>query len=131
MHWTLALIACLVVWAMAGGIWRKGSLALAGAWGFGQFIFVATGDELPVKAYIGADLVVIGIIVWYYGSKLDAAILVLFAPAWWAYFNLTDRGEQWWTLWEISCLQLFLAGPWPQLQRIIFSISHGPRRAET
>ena len=130
MHWTLALIACLVLWALAGGIWRKGSAALAAAWGVGQFIFIVTGDELPIKAYICVDLVVIDIIFWYYGSKLDAAILVLFAPAWWAYFNLIGR-DQWWTLWGISCLQLFLAGPWPQLQRIIFSVSHGPRRAET
>lgn len=130
MHWTLTLIACLVVWAMAGGIWRKGSLALAGAWGFGQAVYIATGDSLPIWAYRYIDPLVAGIIIRHYGSKADAAILVLFAPMWWSYYNETGS-EQWWTLWEISCLQLFLAGPWPQLQRIIFSISHGPRRAET
>jgi len=129
MHWTLALTSCLVVWALAGGIWRKGSAALAAAWGIGQAIYIATGDSLPIRAYFFIDPIVFCIIVWYYGSKLDAAILALFALAWWAYFNLIGR-EQWWTLWEISCLQFFLAGPWPQLQRIIFSVSHGPRRAE-
>lgn len=129
MHWTLALIACLVLWAMVGGIWRTGSLALAGAWGVGQAVYIATGDSLPLWAYFGIDPIVAAIIVWRYGSKLDAFILALFAPMWWAYFNETGR-EQWWILWEISCLQLFLAGPWPQLQRIIFSVSHGPRRAE-
>lgn len=130
MHWTLSVTACLVLWAMAGGVWRKGSAALAASWMIGQAVYIATGNSLPIWAYYITDPIVAGIIIRHYGSKWDASILVLFAPMWWAYFNETGR-EQWWTLWEISCSQLFLAGPWPQLQRIIFSISHGPRRAET
>lgn len=129
MHWTLTLIACLVVWAGIGGIWRKGSIALCVAWAFGQAIYIATGDSLPVEAYKQIDPIVALVIICFYGSKLDAAILVLFVPAWWAYDNLTGV-EQWWTLLTITCAQLFLAGPIPNIQRILFTISHGPRRAE-
>ena len=130
MHWTLALIACLVAWAMIGGIWRASGAVLAMAWGLGQAAYVLTGSSLPLWVYYVTDPIAAFIILRRYGSILDASILALFVPMWWAYFNQTGR-EQWWTLWEISCLQLLLAGPWPQLQQITFSVSHGPRRAET
>ena len=55
MHWTLAVIACLVAWAIIGGLWRPGSFALAGAWLAGQSWWIATGDSLPIGLYVVID----------------------------------------------------------------------------
>ena len=129
MHWTLAITALLVAGAMIGGVWRRGSLALTAAWGLGQIVYVVTGNNLPISLYWIIDPIVFCTVLRYYGSKLDAAILATFPLMWWTYFREAEI-EQWWTLWVISSLQFFLAGPWPQQQQIIFSISHGPRRAE-
>ena len=127
MHWTLTLTACLVVWAGIGGIWRKGSIALCAAWAFGQAIYIATGDSLPVSVYWLTDVLVLFTLWRHKGSNLDTAIMVLFVPCWWSYVMQTGV-EQWWTLLTITCVQLFLAGPIPSIQRILFTISHGPRR---
>ena len=51
MHWTLAITALLVAWAMIGGVWRRGSLALTSAWGLGQIVYVVTGNNLPISLY--------------------------------------------------------------------------------
>ena len=129
MHWTLALTALLVLWAMAGCVWRKGSIALVGAWIIGQVVFIATGNNLPIGLYWATDLVVLYALMHYHASTFDTAIMVLFVPCWYAYVALSGV-EQWWTLWAISCLQLFLAGPFLGIQRILSTVSHGPRRAE-
>jgi len=128
MHWTLQLTLMLVIWACIGGLWRHSALALIGAWGIGQAVYLTTGNSLPIPLYWLTDAVVICIIFGYIGSKLDYVIMALFVACWWAY-STKEGTEQWWILWAISSLQFFLAGPWPQLQQIIYSISHGPRRA--
>jgi len=128
MHWTLIITGLLVAWAMLAGPWRWGSVALAASWCVGQSVYVLTGNELPIGVYWITDPIVMFILWRWAGSKLDYAILALFPACWWAYLNETGA-EQWWTLWVISSLQLFLAGPFLQTQRILSAVSHGPRRA--
>lgn len=128
MHWTLTMAAILVIWAAIGGLWRPVGLALVTAWLVGQFAFVVTGNELPIDLYIITDPIVMFITWRGKGSKLDYAILAGFPFCWLAYWKLTGA-DQWWTLWFITCLQLFLAGPIPQIQRGLSAYSHGPRRA--
>jgi hypothetical protein len=130
-HWTLQVTFLLVFWACIGGLWRPTALALIGAWAIGQAVYLTTGNSLPIALYLATDAMVL-ITIWArYGSKYDAAIMVLFVPCWYAYYDLTGS-NQWWLLWWISSAQLLLAGPLPQLQKIIFSISHGPiKRANT
>jgi hypothetical protein len=129
MLWYEGVITALVGWACIGGLWRPSALALVGAWAIGQTVYLITNDSLPIALYRLTDAIAVFIILRYKGSNLDYAILALFVPMWWSYVRQSGS-EQWWTLWAISSLQFFLAGPWPQLQRIIFSISHGPRRAK-
>jgi len=129
MHWTLALIACLVLWALAGGIWRASGLALAAAWAAGQVWWLVTGDQTPIAFYLATDAAVCGVIFWRAGSRLDWFILALFPAAWWSY-AYQEGAAQWWTLWLITAAQLALAGPWPQLQRGLHFNTHGPRKRE-
>jgi hypothetical protein len=126
MHWTLALIAYLVLWAMAGGLWRRGSLALAGAWAIGQAYWAITGNSIPIGLYWPLDLVVIAAFLHWRTSKLDWLIIALFPLEWAIYFAETGAG-QWWALWALTCIQLALAGPWPWVQRAAETYTHGPR----
>lgn len=128
MHWTLTTAVILVAWAAIGGLWRPSAVALVAAWGLGQLAFVVTGNELPLELYWITDPAVMYITWRWLGSKLDYAILAGFPVCWWAYIYQTGA-DQWWTLWFITCLQLFLAGPIPQIQRGLTAYSHGPRRA--
>lgn len=128
MHWTLTTAFALVVWSTIGGVWRPAGLALATAWLVGQIAFVLTGNELPLDLYLITDPIVMYITWRGLGSKLDYAILAGFPLCWLAY-RYQQGAEQWWTLWFITCLQLFLAGPIPQIQRGLTAYSHGPRRA--
>ena len=129
MHPTLQITIWLVIWACIGGLWRPVALALVGAWGFGQAVYLVTGNNLPIPLYFVADAVVFLIAVRCFGSKLDSVIMALFVICWYVYLTKTGS-NQWWWLWWISSVQLLLAGPLPQLQKIIFAVSHGPRRAE-
>lgn len=128
MHWTLQTTLLLVLWACIGGLWRPSALALVGAWGLGQAVYLATGNSLPIALYWLLDPLCILIIWRTIGTKLDYAILAGFPFCWWAYLSQTGA-DQWWTLWFVSSAQFFLAGPIPQIQKILFSVSHGPRRA--
>lgn len=128
MHWTLQTTIILAMWASVGGLWRPSAIALVVAWLVGQAVYLGTGNSLPLSVYLITDPIVMFITWRGKGSKLDYAILAAFPFCWLAYWKLTGA-EQWWTLWFITCLQLFLAGPIPQIQRGLSAYSHGPRRA--
>lgn len=127
MHWTLIVIGCLVAWALLGGLWRRGSIALAGQWMAGQAFWTATGNNLPIALYWVTDPLVIYALWRWHGSRLDGAIMALFPVAWGAYLTTTGA-SQWWLLWQIACLQMFLAGPLPQAMTALATYSHGPLR---
>lgn len=128
MHWTLQVTIGLVAWACIGGLWRPSALALVGAWGLAQGVYLVTGSSLPIALYWLLDPLCILVIWRTIGTKLDYVILAGFPVCWWAYLSQTGA-DQWWTLWAVSSVQFFLAGPIPHIQKVLFSVSHGPRRA--
>lgn len=125
MHWTLVTTCYLVAWAMAAGPWRLSSVALVASWMVGQAWFCATGDSTPVRLYLILDPLVIAATMHWRGSWLDWVVLALFPVEWWAYDRMSGV-PQWWALWGLSSAQLLAAGPWPQVQRMFGSVSHGP-----
>ena len=125
MHWTLVTTCYLVAWAIAAGPWRIGSIALVASWLVGQAWFCATGDALPIRVYLILDPLVIAAVLHWRGSWLDWVILAIF-PLEWVAYDQPDVVRQWWTLWGLSSVQLLAAGPWPQIQRILSAVSHGP-----
>lgn len=127
MHWTLVTTCCLVVWALAGGIWRPGSAALAASWMFGQLWYVLSGDSVPLGVYLLLDPLVVLAVVFWRASMLDWLIVAIFPLEWVIYFAM-EGSEQWWLLFWCSSVQLLCAGPWPQLQKTLSSVSHGPLR---
>lgn len=125
MHWTLATTCVLIVWAMAAGPWRLGSIALAASWMIAQAWYCWSGESVPLLLYHLLDAVVIAAVLNWRGSWLDWIILALFPLEWWVYGQMTGT-PQWWALWGLSSLQFVAAGPWPQVQRMWHTVSHGP-----
>ena len=117
-----------VAWAAVAAPWRRGSLALALSWAVGQVWWLSTGDALPVTLYRVLDIAVIAALFFSPRSRLDYIILAGFAGQWWAYSNM-QGAAQWWTLFWFALAQMVAAGPWAQIQKARFSVSHGPMRA--
>ncbi|MDI7149877.1 hypothetical protein, partial [Klebsiella pneumoniae] len=96
------------------------------SWAIGQAWWLWSGDSLPIGLYRALDIAVIAIILHYPKSAFDWAIVLLFGWQWWAYDKLAGA-EQWWCLFWLALAQMVAAGPWKQVQRVLFSVSHGPR----
>jgi hypothetical protein len=126
--WYEVATIALLAWSCIGGLWRPLALALVSAWGLGQAVYLVTDNSLPIALYWVTDAIIICVGLRFYSSITDAIIMALFAVCWYAYATKTGA-EQWWWLWWISSVQLLLAGPLPQLQKTLFAVSHGPRRA--
>ncbi len=127
MHWTLTVIGLAVAWALLGGLWRPGSIALAASWMAGQAFYVGTGNALPLALYAVLDPLVLYIIWRHHSSRLDWFIMACF-PFQWATYVMVTGAAQWWILWITSLAQMVLAGPWPAMQRMLPLVSHGPLR---
>lgn len=124
-HWTLLAMTALVGWAALGGLWRRGSLALAASWMLAQLWFVAKGVSTPVGLYWVLDPLVILAVIRWRSSWLDWVVLALF-PAEWFFYLISDGSVQWWALFWLCGAQMLCAGPWPQLQQGRDFYSHGP-----
>lgn len=127
-HWTLWAMMLAVVWAASAAPWRRGSMALAVSWLAAQAWWAITGDAVPIGVYRAADALVVVVLLTGAVGKLDWLIVGLFGAQWWAYDHV-DGLEQWWALFWLAFAQMVLAGPWRQVQRTLFSNSHGPLRA--
>lgn len=120
------------------GLWLAATLALVPAWMGSRTAWAllaslayATALEtmgVPFGAsYIVADAYVMRAI-WQPSMNLqDELILALFPVAWLGY--ALDEYTRYDIAMPVVILQFLLVLPWPKLQRIIFSISHGSLRA--
>ena len=123
----LIAIATLVAWAVIGGTWRRGSLALAAGWVAGEVWYQATGQDMPIALYLVLDPLVIAAFWWHARGGwnwLDIGIVALF-PVEWVFYAQPPGEAVWQTLYYLTSLQLLLAGPWPQLQCARETYSHG------
>lgn len=127
MHWTLVTMACLVAWALAGGLWRPGSLALAASWLLAQAWYAVSGESAPIWLYVLLDPLVLGASWLWRASWLDWIIIGIF-PLEWVTYVLLEGTDQWWCLFFLAAAQMLCAGPWPKLQNTLSSVTHGPMR---
>ena len=94
MHWTLTVIGFAVAWALLGGLWRPGSIALAASWMAGQAFYVGTGNALPLALYAVLDPLVLYAIWRWHSSRLDWFIMASF-PFQWATYVMATGAAQW------------------------------------
>lgn len=136
MSWTWAeiVIHCVVIGVGIPAAFRNPTaLFLVASWAFGQGVWMATGINLPLKAYFIADLTVIALIYAKTIARLgpkeytsvseqlkclltdlpwwDRIIVGLFVAGCWPAYGLTmDEWTRWHLLWAITILQFLLAG---------------------
>lgn len=128
------IFLCIVLFVGVPAMWRNATAAaLVLSWAVGQMVWVLSGDSLPLKAYVMAD---IGVIVAILGKTIvrcgdkiykdgwhqlrcmftdltpqDRGIVLIFLLFVWPIYILTlDEFAKWWTLWLLTALQFFLAG---------------------
>lgn len=89
-------------------------------------LFVSVAVPLPMWAMLGADAVIIALMLRNALSWPDRAILALFPVAWWGY-GLASPAD-YWTAYTVVCVQLLLCAPFPWIQRGSGNVSHGPLR---
>lgn len=120
--WWQVAIWIAVAWAAIGGLWRPAGVVLVGAWLALELYYLATMHFLPVGFYMALDLMILTVL-WRWGtSKLDAAIAVVIPVAWFGYLSeymgWLSPYQTWWLLWHTMMAQLFLAGPFKEVQHI-------------
>lgn len=107
--------------------------ALVLAWALGQLVYGLTGDSLPLKVYVMADLTVLAVIAakatrtegsrtyptlreqgahfWNAVTRFDRWIAGLFVFAVWPIYALDIHPfYKWYLLWALIIAQFFLAG---------------------
>ncbi len=121
------MILIAVPWCAAGGLWNRGSIALACEWIAGQIWWYRTGNDVPINLYEALDLFVIVAFLWRAPSALGWCVIAIFPIEWYLYWQ-PDTTERWRLLWILTLAQMILAGPWPAFQRTFGVVSHGPRK---
>lgn len=136
MHWTLSALFCVAAACLFGnaiqqakvGSVRPVGIAVCMGWVAQQAIWYSTGSD-SLAVFLLCD----GIILWLAWRDRHwtaLAIIGLMAVCWACYFDWGPERSKWWINWTAVVLQMVLGLPWPALQRIGFSISHGTRRGE-
>lgn len=121
------MYALVALWLAPGSLWRPVAFALLIQWSVGEFVFLQTGDFVPVQFYIPFDIAVIIAVLFLRSHWSDWLIIAPYPLVWWLYTE-PETHSQWMALFWIAAGQFILAGPWPQLQRALGSNSHGPLR---
>lgn len=107
------------------------AFALVLSWCFGQGIWLVTGNNLPISAYVIADIFVLAAIfckadwqqywpyegwkaqllaLWYERSPWDRAVIAIFPVMWCVYALPLGEWTKWALLWWLSAAQFFFAG---------------------
>lgn len=128
MHWMgWLMFGTVALWLVPGSLWRPVALALLAGWFVAEAMFMLTGDRFPLRLYAAGDLAVIATVLLFRSHWSDWLILSPYPLVWWLYTRPETRGE-WIALYWIALAQFVAAGPWPQLQRALGSVSHGSLR---
>lgn len=104
--------------------------ALVASWAFGQGVWLATGDNLPLRAYVMTDIAVLVVVackplkfrgpytsirrqfrgVFIERSAWDRIVIAIF-PVMWALYVLTVGDKfKWYALWALAIIQILAAG---------------------
>lgn len=104
--------------------------ALVASWSFGQGVWLITGDNLPLKAYVIADITVLAVIIckpclfrgpyrdWLHQlrcifderSAWDRFIIASFVVMWGLYILEVGDKFKWYALWALAIVQLLASG---------------------
>lgn len=125
--WGWFIFGVAALWLAPGSLFRPVALVLLLGWVTAEGWYQATGDKVPMRIYLPFDFVALATIVLSRSHWSDWLIVPLIWWQWWWYGQVEDR-QQWIWLYWLSVAQFLIAGPWPQLQRMLFSVSHGPLR---
>ena len=131
MTWSEVLILGIVLFVGVPAAFRNPTAAaLVASWAFGQAIWLTTGDNLPLKAYVMADITVLAVIIckpclfrgpyrdWLHQLRCifdertiwDRFIIVSFPVMWGLYVIEVDDKFKWYALWALAIIQLLAAG---------------------
>jgi hypothetical protein len=125
--WGILIYATVCLWLAPGALFRPTALILLLGWTVAEVWYEATGDSIPMKIYLPFDFMTLAVVDLYRSHWSDWLIVPLIFVQWHWYGQPNPWIWLYWTAW----LQFVIAGPWPQMQRLRGSVSHGPRRQET
>lgn len=106
---------CVVIAVGMFAAWRNPTaLALVISWAFGEYIYLSTGDSLPVALYAYPDIAVIAIIAAKAERTLADRVVILIFPAMWVLYIVSDAALhpyfKWFALWFLAIAQLVAVG---------------------
>lgn len=131
MSWPEALILGVVLVVGVPASFRNPTAAaLVASWAFGQAVWLVTGDNLPIKAYVMADVTVLAVIgckplhfrgpyegPWHQlkcmfleRSWWDRTVILIFPFMWSLYILDLDAKLKWYSLFWLAIIQLLAAG---------------------
>lgn len=122
--WGWLLFGTVALWLAPGSFWRPCALALLLQWGISETLYQWSGERMPMGVYLVGDMAVVACVLLARSHWSDWLVIAPYPIVWWLY-AMPESREQWITLYWLALAQMLIAGPWPQIQRTLSSVSHG------
>lgn len=110
----------IIMWAVVIAVglfaaWRNPTaLALVISWAFGEYIYLSTGDSLPVALYAYPDIAVLAVIAAKAERSAADRVVILIFPVMWVLYIISDATLhpyfKWFALWFLAIAQLVAVG---------------------
>lgn len=131
MSWPeLVILGVVLLVGVPAAFRNPTAAALVASWAFGEAVWLITGDNLPLKAYVIADITVLAVIIckpclfrgpyrdWLHQLRCifdertiwDQIIVASFPIMWGLYIAAVGDKFKWYALWALAIVQLLASG---------------------